>query len=174
MNSIVKIKKDKNEVVQEILSIFKGSGTTVDYSTTVFGSNYTEYKLNVENNIGSILYEGTKNKIWNTSLIVEPSTNDMFYKSEKNKGVNFGWIMLNYITQIPVLCTVVEFNNGTYTYRSATFDKESKSFVNSQNTSITTTKSKELADFMVEKFNLDLDKYKLNPKTPKISGGTEN
>lgn len=167
MNSIIKIQKDKNEVVQEILSIFKGSGTTVDYSTTVFGSNYVEYKLSVENNIGSILYESTKNKIWDTSLIVEPSTNDMFYKSEKDKGVNFGWIMLNYITKIPVLCTVVEFDGGTYTYKSATFDKESKSFVNSQNGSITTTKSKELADFMVEKFNLDLEKYKLEEKPKK-------
>lgn len=167
MNSIVTLKKDKNEVVQEILSILKGSGTTVDYSTTVFGSNYTEYKLNVEDNIGSILYEGTKKKIWESSLIVEPSTNDMFYKSEKNKGVNFGWVMLNYISKKPVLCTVVEFDGGTYTYKSATFDKETNSFVNSQNESITTTKSKELADFMVEKFNLDLDKYKLEPPKPK-------
>jgi hypothetical protein len=167
MNSILKIKKDKNEVVQEILSIFKGSGTTVDYSTTVFGSNYTEYKLNVENNVGSILYESTKNKLWDTFLIVEPSTNEMFYKSEKNKGVNFGWIMLDYIGQKPLLCCVVEFDGGTYTYKSATFDKETKSFVNSQNESITTTKSRELAEFMVEKFNLDLDKYKLQPKTKK-------
>ena len=67
-----------------------GSGTTVDYSTTVFGSSYREYIQTVEGNIGSQVYEKTKNKIWNTPLIFEPiGDGNIFHESEKNKGVNF-------------------------------------------------------------------------------------
>jgi len=158
MDFIITIKKDKNEVVEELFSIYKKSGTTVDYSTTVFKS---DKQYNINNGIGSEIYENTKKKVWNTSLEFEPG-NDIFYKSAKDKGVDFGWLMLDYISKKPQLCIVVKFDgNNTYTYKSATFDKESKSFVNSQNESVTTTTLKELADFITVKFNLDLDKYPL-------------
>ncbi len=161
MSSLISlIKEIDNSLIKKLVQISEGTTDTVDneyYSSTVFGT-YKEYKSSMEV-YENVLIGSTIKKVWNSVLIFEKGNDRKLYSCSENKGIAFGWVMIDYRTRVPLVCIVVDKDGSKYSYNSVTYDAKSKAYISSVSDSIKPKDTKTLLDFISASFNKDLDKF---------------
>lgn len=161
MKTIELLRKQTNAAIVSLLKINDSTADDVTneyYKATVFDT-FEKYQRMIpilENKIiGS-----QQQAMVNTSLITERGNQSKIYNSNKNKGIGFGFILIDYITKQPLLVVVIDKGaDKAYSYKSAAFNKK----LNDWEDSLTITKNAETTDelisFCIEQFKADVEKF---------------
>jgi hypothetical protein len=154
MKTIMLLKAEDHAVISNLINIYEGKTSSVDYSTTIFESLKT-YNKTMNSIEGNIIGSQIKNLV-NTRLVAERGNENKTYFSHPDKGVGFGYIFIDYIKKNPLLVLVVDKDGSDYKYSSCGYDKESASWIDKTTTTINASNIKELLDAVIEKLSEDV------------------
>jgi hypothetical protein len=139
LNNLSKI---ENEVASKLLDIFYGKQEKVEdgfYESTVFGSESNYDKL--KNSMNGLVVGSVHKKIVETPLVFIRAKENPVFCSQKEQGIAFGFTLVNYKNNYPLLLVVVDKDGSKYKYKSMKYDVETNTFVDS------ISQSKSCADF---------------------------
>jgi hypothetical protein len=160
MRAINKLKKEDHAVISKILDVVE-SKTTGIYEG-IF-ENFKSYDLQMSK-LSDLLIGRVSKSMIETPLINERFNGSKIYSSEKDKGISFGMVLVDYRGGSPLMAFVVERDSDGFIYKSCR--KISGEWINSSNQEFSGSSFDELSSNLVELLDNDVkwftDKYKLN------------
>ena len=157
---IQNLKNIKNPVSDKLITIFEGKQEKVSdnfYSQTFFETQ-KKYSSLMDCLSGDTI--ATFNKpIVDTPLVFTRSKYPCVTPSIIGQGVDFGVVMVDYVSNIPYIVLVAEKSSNGYRFKSLTFDVKTKTY-SETSTDITCSNYETLSSSFKDSLGLMINKYK--------------
>ncbi len=117
--------------------------------------NYNNYKGVLNGAIVGTVHK----KMVETPLTFIRAKEQPVFCSGKDQGTSFGFTLVDYRSSTPLVIAVIRKSENGYLYSSIMLDKESNSYITSENLVKDCDSIKALTDYVSESVNLDVDKW---------------
>jgi hypothetical protein len=154
--------KTDNATFKKSVAIEENDLPTVDdsyYATTVF-ETFKGFETNIPRFERYILGSIRKSLV-ETPLMPERGNGRKAFYANKNKGVSWGFRLVDYRSNNPLLTVVVDKVGTQYSYSSVIYNPSTKQFEDSQSATNTASDKNALLNFVQEKLILDVAKFEV-------------
>lgn len=149
-----------NNIFNKSVDIEENKLQTVNddfYSSTIYNSFDTFQKsvLRFENYI----FGAIRKQLVETPLMPERGNRRKTFSASVNKGVSWGFRLVDYRNNNPLLTVVVDKDGTKYSYNSVLYNSKTKQYEDGILASKSASSTDKLLEFVVEKLQEDISKF---------------